>query len=459
MFVSISTTHRPATDLGFLLHKNPARTHELDLGYGRATMFYPEAEEERCTFALVLDVDPVELVRGRQGTIGGGLFDEYVNDRPYAASSLLSVALARGLRDAMAGRSRERQSLADGEIPVEVTVTPLPVRGDRGLVEGLFAPLGYEVGVEPHPLDPGRPDWGDAPYVTLRLRHTVRLADCLRHLYVLMPVLDDRKHYFVGEDEIEKLLERGADWLTTHPLRDLVVSRYLKRRGHLVRSALARLAEGEAVTDAASGDDREAVLERPASLHERRLDRVAEIIAAAGAKRVADLGCGEGKLVARLLRGGAEEILGVEVSSGEIGRADRMLAALPEMVRGRVRIVQGSLVYRDARLRGFDAAAMVEVIEHLEPDRLPHMERAVFGDARPGLVVVTTPNRDYNALFATLPAGTFRHPDHRFEWSRAEFRAWAERVASAHGYAVAFEGIGEADAVLGAPGQMAMFTR
>lgn len=464
MFLSLSTTHRPATDLGYLLHKNPARVHSLDLGFGGATMFYPEAGEDRCTFALVLDVDPVALVRGRAGSSGGGLVEAYVNDRPYAASSLLSVAMARGIRDAINGRSRERPTLAETAIPLELRVTPLPVRGDKGLVEALFAPLGYAVAMTTHPLDPERPEWGEAPYVTLSLSHTLRLSECLRHLYVLMPVLDDRKHYYVGEDEIEKLLDNAGDWLPAHPLRDLIVSRYLKRRGHLVRGALARLAEmageDEAAFDPGSRDGREEALERPLSLHDRRLDRVAEVILGAGAKRVADLGCGEGRLIARLLQAPAvEEILGVEVSSVELGRADRRLADLPEAVRRRVRVVQGSLIYRDVRLRGFDAAALVEVIEHCEPDRLPHLERAVFGDAAPRLVVVTTPNQDYNARFETLPAGAFRHPDHRFEWGRDAFAAWAERVAADYGYAVRREGIGEPDPVLGAPSQMAVFTR
>jgi 3' terminal RNA ribose 2'-O-methyltransferase Hen1 len=461
VFLSVATTHRPATDLGFLLHKNPARAHEFDLGFGRAVMFYPQADPDRCEFAITLDIDPVALVRGRSG--GDGLFDQYVNDRPYAASSFLSVALARGAREALAGRSKERQVLAETAIPLEALVAPLPVRGPSELVERLFGPLGYEVHVARHPLDPERPDWGDAPYVTLRLAGVKRLSELLTHLYVLMPVLDDRKHHFVDEDELEKLLARGEGRLQTHPERDLIVSRCLKRRGHLIKAALARLAEDEppdAGLDPATQDEVETAIERPIRLHERRLDRVAEILVQAGARRVLDLGSGDGKLIARLIRHREiEEIVGVEVSSAALARAEQRFADLPEHIRGRVRLLQGSLIYRDARLRGFDAAAVAEVVEHLEPDRLPHFERALFGDARPRMIVLTTPNRDYNVLFEGLPAGGFRHPDHRFEWNRAEFRAWTERVAAAHGYAVRHEGLGDEHPEHGAPSQLAVFTR
>ncbi|AWB23803.1 3' terminal RNA ribose 2'-O-methyltransferase Hen1 [Methylobacterium currus] len=467
MFLSVMTTHRPATDLGFLLHKNPVRTQDLDLGFGRAVMFYPEASEERCEFVLTLDIDPVALVRGRSG--GDGLLDQYVNDRPYAASSFLSVAIGRCLGAAMGGRSKDRPALAETAIPLDVTVVPLPVRGPHDLVERLFAPLGYAVEVTRHPLDPERPEWGHAPHVTLRLRATARLAELLTHLSVLMPVLDDRKHYFVGEDEIETLLARGEGWLPGHPERDLIVARSLKRRRVLVRQAIAQLveatAEDETTLDPAAQEEPEAAIEQPVRLHERRLDRVAQVIAEKGAKRVLDLGCGDGKLIARLIRNPTvEQVTGIEVSSAELARAARRVEALPETLRRKLVLLQGSLIYRDARLRGFDAAALVEVIEHVEPDRLPHLERALFGDARPATVVVTTPNRDYNVLFPTLPARQLRHPDHRFEWSRAEFEGWAERVASTYGYAVRLEGLGgvgsgDAYADLGAPSQLAVSSR
>lgn len=462
MFLQIVTTHQPATDLGYLLHKNPERVHEHELNFGRARMFFPEAGAHRCSAALVLDVDPVALVRGK-GT-SDGLMDSYVNDRPYAASSFLSVAMGRMMREAIAGRSRERPELAEAKIPLEAIVAPLPTRGGPELVIKLFEPLGYAVTCEPIAMDPERADWGMSPYATLTLKAATRLADLLTHLYVLIPVLDARKHYYVGDDEVEKLLARGTGWLQAHPERDLIVTRYLRGRRSLMRDALVRLAadepEPELAIDTVRKDTAEEVIEKPLRLHDRRLDTVAETLAALGARRVLDLGCGEGKLIGRLVKEKQfEEIVGVEVGSISLQRAQDRLEKLPERVRARVKLLHGALVYRDTRLRGYDAAALVEVIEHIEPGRLSHLERSVFGDAKPRAVIVTTPNADYNVLFPTLPAGQFRHADHRFEWSRAEFQAWCLAVAATYGYEVRIEPLGDVDDRHGAPSQMAVFTQ
>ena len=462
LFLQITTTHQPATDLGYLLHKNPGRLHELDLSFGKARLFYPEAGEDKCSAALVLDVDPVALVRGKGGS--DGLLDQYVNDRPYAASSFLSVAMGRLMREAISGRSKERQDLADRAIPLEGLVTPLPARGGPDLVRRLFEPLGYAVICTQIAMDPARPDWGASPYVQLTLSANTRLSQLLTHLYVLIPVLDARKHYFVGDDELEKLLSKGEGWLQAHPDKELIVNRYLKGRRSLVREALARLTEDEgepdALVDTARKDTAEEAIEKPLRLHDRRLDAVAETLKGLGAKRVLDLGCGEGKLIARLIKDKQfEEIVGVEVGSISLQRATERFEDVPERVKSRIKLLQGALIYRDVRLRGYDAAALVEVIEHIETDRLPHLERAVFGDAAPGAVIVTTPNADYNVLFPTLPAGKFRHSDHRFEWSRSDFLSWCERVAEAYSYQYRVEPLGDSDDTHGAPSQMGVFTR
>ncbi len=490
MLLTITTTHRPATDLGYLVHKNPGRLHEAELGFGKALLFYPEVGEDRCTMALVLDVDPVSLVRGKGqgGRRGGkgdkGLLDQYVNDRPYVASSFLSVAIAKTLRNALGGSSKERQSLADTPIALEACVLPLPIRGSEGLIGRLFEPLGYDVTVEPIALDAELsylgPDWERSPYVSLKLSGTCRLRDLLAHLYVLIPVLDKRKHYFVDRQELEKLLAKGEGWLAAHPERELIANRYLRFKRSWTREVLARLADdalapeeefGVETEGAASEtlpiaeskkDAAEAELEKPIRLHDQRLDMVAGVLRDVGARRVVDLGCGSGKLLQRLLSERQfSEILGVDVSSLSLEAAERRLKLdrMSERERRRIRLVQGALTYRDRRIEGFDAAALVEVIEHLDPDRLAAMERAVFEFAKPDVIVVTTPNGEYNAKFEGLQPGELRHADHRFEWSRAEFSGWAEPVAARFGYEVQFQGIGEEDDALGAPSQMAVFTR
>ena len=417
--------------------------------------------EDRCTAAVLLEVDPVGLVRRSDG----GSLRQYVNDRPYVASSLMSVALARLFGTALGGRSKERPDLAATEIPLEAEIAVIAARGGEGLLERLFVPLGYEVGATRLPLDETFPSWGESDYFRVRLGRNCRLSELLSHLYVLIPVLDDEKHYWVGDDEVEKLLRRGEEWLPAHPERELIVNRYLKRQRSLTQDALARLAEEDHLdpdADEARHAQREEAVEERIGLNRQRLAAVASTLKQLGARRVLDLGCGEGRLLRLLMDDRSfEEIVGIDVSQRALQIAARRLELdrLPLNQQGRLRLFQGSLIYRDRRLAGYDAAAVVEVIEHLDPFRLEVFERVVFEHARPGAVVVTTPNAEYNALFETLPGGEFRHVDHRFEWRRDQFTAWAEGVAQRREYSVRFEGIGDADPSLGSPTQMAVFTR
>ncbi len=467
MQLTITTTHQPATDLGYLLHKNPARLQSFRASFGQAHVFYPEATAERCTAALLLDVDPIGLVRKGRGQGGSGFaLEQYVNDRPYVASSFLSVAIADVFGTALGGRSKDRPELAETPIPLEATLTAVPCRDGAGLLRRLFEPLGYAVDVASHALDPDFPDWGESPYYTLTLRATTRLRDLLTHLYVLIPVLDDDKHYWVGDDEVAKLVRHGEGWLAAHPERALIAARYLKHRRGLADDALARLADPDAldpdaVEEAHEGE--EEAVERPLNnLHDQRLGAVLAALKDSGARRVLDLGCGEGRLLRLLLADSAfDEIVGLDVSYRTLERArERLhLDRLSERQRERVTLIHGSLTYRDKRLAGYDAAAVVEVIEHPDHARLTAFERALFEFARPTTVVVTTPNREYNARFATLPAGAFRHKDHRFEWTRDEFQGWATALAARYGYAVRVAPVGPEDPDLGAPSQLAVFTQ
>lgn len=454
MFLSISTTHRPATDLGFILMKHPERVHEVELAFGKGVVFYPVASEDSCEAVLTLDIDPVGLVRGRGD--GEGLLDQYVNDRPYAASSFLAVGINRAFRTAMTGVSKERPELAAAKIPLTIRVCPLPARGGEALLRSLFEPLGWAVAFE---------RIADSRYVSLTLSGEQRVAEALSHLYVLIPVLDEDKHYWVGDDEVEKLLTKAGAWLAEHPAKETIALRYLKKQRGLARAALARLASEDAAELSAAPearDAREEKLEAPVRLNDRRMEAVIEALAARGAKVVADLGCGEGKLLGRLSRDRRfERILGLDASSRALEIASDRLrldeAGGPKV--GRVTLLHGALTYRDTRWAKADAACLVEVIEHLDADRLPALAQVVFGAAAPKSVFVTTPNAEYNVLFPQLQAGAFRHPDHRFEWTRAEFRAWAEDVAARFGYAVTYAGIGDTHAEHGAPTQMAVFAR
>jgi len=459
VLLTLSTTHSPATDLGFLLHKHPERVQSFSLPFGEAHVFYPEATDERCTAALLLDVDPVGLVRRGRGVSNFALA-EYVNDRPYVASSFMSVALVNVFKSAMAGSCKGHEELASSPLPLEAWLPVVPARGGEQLVRRLFEPLGYELQVTPIPLDTDFPDWGDGRHVGLGLASERRLAELLNHLYVLLPVLDDEKHYWVDETEIDKLMRRGEGWLGGHPERDLIVRRYLKNQASLFYPALARLDE-DAPSVEPDEPRQEQLGEERVSLRDQRLGAVETVLKESGARRVLDLGCGSGALLERLLRDGYEEIVGADVSVRALEQAARRLK-LDEMhddQRRRINLLHSPLTYRDKRLVGFDAAALVEVVEHLDPPRLAAVEQNVFGSARPLTVVVTTPNSEYNVRWEQLPEERFRHADHRFEWTRAEFADWAASVADRHGYAVRHLPIGSEDPEVGPPTQMAVFSR
>jgi 3' terminal RNA ribose 2'-O-methyltransferase Hen1 len=484
VLLTITTTARPATDLGYLLVKHPGRVQAFEQTFGTAHVFYPEADEERCTAALLLEVDPIKLAKTR-GTPDLSL-GQYVNDRPYAASSLLASAMAAVFRTAMRARSADRPELAATPIPLTITLPALPCRGGPGLAESLFEPLGWQVDARPVPLDARFPEWGDSRYVTLTLTGELTVSAALNQLYVLLPVLDDSKHYWVAADEVDKLIRAGEGWLAAHPARARITRRYLANRRGLVRTALARLADADDAPDDAL--ERDPIDEEPPTadhtsaepgdsvfvdtepettaavppvpLAERRLQAVLDVLRAEQAASVIDLGCGSGKLLSRLLQDPSlQHVAGTDVSPRAIMAANRRLnpARLPRAQEERLTLFTAALTYADHRFHGYDAAVLMEVIEHVDVPRLPAVERVVFGDARPRVVVVTTPNAEYNVRYEGLTG--FRHPDHRFEWTRAEFGTWAARVSGAYGYQVRHVLVGDADPDLGAPTQMGVFTR
>ncbi|MGI9596409.1 MAG: 3' terminal RNA ribose 2'-O-methyltransferase Hen1 [Acidimicrobiales bacterium] len=484
MLLTISTTAAPlgdelvaATDLGHVLHKHPDNLRSVSTTGGQAMVFWPEAGADRATVATMVDVDPIGLVR--RG--GAQPLAAYVNDRPYVASSFLSVAIGRLFRSAMNGDCPSRPELVDCRWPVVVRLPAVPIGGDRRIVDRLFGPLGYRTEIEVPLLDPRYPEWGSAEVAAVTLEAEVTMRDLLRHLYVLLPVLDNDKHYWIDEAEVEKLLRHGDGWLGDHPEHELITRRYLGNYRSLTRLALAGLAghpdpsdpsrPNHGPVDGSLDEDRQAVerqadadeatIEKPLSLNDQRLTAVVEAITATEPSSVVDLGCGEGNLLRELADDGRlNRLVGVDVATSALQRAERRLKLdrRPERQKPAIELRHSSLTYRDPALADFDVACLVEVVEHLDPPRLEAVEPILFRHANPKTVIVTTPNREYNALF-NIPAGTLRHRDHRFEWTRAEFEAWCGRVGETYHYRYALQPIGPVDPDHGAPTQMAVLTR
>ncbi|MDR1135149.1 MAG: 3' terminal RNA ribose 2'-O-methyltransferase Hen1 [Clostridiales Family XIII bacterium] len=462
MMLTITYTGQKTTDLGYLLYKNPYRPQLFELSYGKAYVFYPEVSSACTTAALLLDIDPIDLARGKVGGTGGGLFD-YVNDRPYVSSSFLSTAISKVFGTAMTGRADAHQALSDSPLDLSAAVTMLPCRGEQEKLNSVFEPLGYKVSYETFMSDENFPDWGESKYVNLTIRGRVRLRDLLKHLYVLIPVFDRQKHYWVGADEVEKLLRIGEDWLPNHPEKAYITGRYLNRRRSLVNMAFERLAAANAVDGEVLPTEPEEAEEKPDKTLNLNTQRLGSVIAAlknCRAKRVIDIGCGEGHLLNLLVKERQfTQITGVDVSHVALERASAKLNLeyIGDSMRERIQLFHGSLTYKDARFSGYDAACVVEVIEHLDIPRLAAFERVLFEFAKPPVVVLTTPNKEYNANYGFLYEDDLRHCDHRFEWTRAEFRAWANKIAERFGYTVQFSEIGEVDEKHGAPTQMGVF--
>jgi 3' terminal RNA ribose 2'-O-methyltransferase Hen1 len=466
MLLTISTDHSPATDLGHLLGRNPDRCHSFTLPFGKAHVFYPVSSEFECTAALLLDVDSVRFGRDARSRVNEPkTLANYVNDRQYVASSLMSTAVARVFAGAMKGESRDRQKLVDTAIPLSATLAAVRSREGDDFVRRLFEPLGYSVDARPLAFDPKIPGSAESPYFAVTIRGRVRLKDLVAHLHVLLPVIDDDGDTELLDEETKKLVERRAGWLKAHPERERIALRYLNPQRRLVPEALARLVADDELDLAAVEDDnarREALLDATADIPKLRAKAVVAALRAAGARRIIDLGCGDVDVIKAMFQDPYfERVVGVDVSQRAIDRSPTRLGIdrLTPQARSRVELFHGSPTYRDERFAGYDAACLAETIEHFDPEKLTAVERVVFEYASLATVVVTTPNAEFNARLPGLEPGSRRNPDHRFEWTRRQFQGWAEEVGTRFGYRHKFVSIGAEDPELGPPTQMAVFTR
>jgi len=319
-------------------------------------------------------------------------------------------------------------------------------------------------------VDPTLLGWGESPYWRLRLEGCVRLKEALEHLYVLVPAMDRDKHYFINADEVDKLLAHGGAWLASHPEREWITRRYLKGLRSLTKAASGRLDELASNNNDTSIAESHQQLDGAQTLDDMRQVAVVDVLRELKARAIVDLGCGEGRLILALADhldlpqkiqpGWVSTVVGMDACDRPLARARQRVAdRLAPLVREKITFFRSSLTYLDDRLKGFDAATLVEVIEHQDPWQLSALERAVFGHAKPTHVVVTTPNQEFNQLFPWLPAGQSRHSDHRFEWTRSDFRAWGDRIAATYGYQWTWRPVGISHPELGPPTQMGVFSR
>lgn len=445
MFLSISVSGEHAPDLGFVLYKHPDRVFEKSNSKGHMTGVFTENREDLAEFCLVVEIDPVERVRGVNWDRG---IASYVEPMPFLAASHMSQAISQVLGSAMNGTLASKDPVIDARVkasgvkPWPLTIKVGPVRCSPHMIEWLFAELGWSVEIVSHNLDvPGVSEDDDRPLHVFTLKGEATVSDALSQLYVLLPVLDPNRHYFYDESEARKLFDKGGEWLRNHSSKDLIISRYLSKSKELrehARQLFGNFQEKKD-TDELIAETEEMMRDWEApddnSPHQQRHSKIIEDIASWGARRVIDLGCGEGRLLERLVRIAPDmRVVGIEPSGRELDRARKRLSNNPgKNLDQRVEFVHGSAMYGDERFKDFDAAILSEVIEHVDEDRLSLLSRSVFGIMAPRRVIITTPNGDYNRVFGLRP-GEFRHADHRFEWTLAECQAWVDGITAAYPY-------------------------
>jgi 3' terminal RNA ribose 2'-O-methyltransferase Hen1 len=468
MLLTITCRGENATDIGYVLRKRPGRLLRFDRNKNTigVLMYWPRVEDDLCQFAMQLDIDPLDMSPRRPGAIAASNLFDYVNDRPYATSRLMGSAIAWFLREALYDRPLPEGAPDD----VRERVFDLEARifafEERGLAKDAFEALGYETDVTPHVLDDEHPSWGLSPYADVRVRKNETVTELLQHLHVMLSALPKpSKNESATKEVAERLLRVSGTWLADHPMRNKLVWRYLSYDRALASDVMDKLActtSEDTASDGATSDD--ATDAEPKAkhvpLHTQVLDTVSAIIRESGCTSVLDAGCGDGKLV-RLLLGieQVERIGAADVSATSLRRlqsklTERRRTAMPDNLD----VFQASVTMSDDRLRGYDAICAIEVVEHIDPRRIRDLERVVFEESGASLIVVTTPNREYNRVYG-IPSDLLRHPDHRFEWTRDEFARWVTHVCETYGYTSDMRGVGEVDEAAGQPTLVATFRK
>ncbi|MBW4084382.1 3' terminal RNA ribose 2'-O-methyltransferase Hen1 [Paenibacillus sp. S150] len=476
MHLIIRVTGAGAGMLSRLLAKNPDNLYDRMEKEARVRIAFTASSEQEAEAVIYVTPDPVELVKGASSAHND--ITQYINDREFVVSSLFCTYIRSALGTALNGKTKEAYlPWVNRKLALELTFGPVASNLPDHALEDLFIPLGYEVVLER----------GDAAYAfELKSRSSVRyiklkgiqtLQTALRQLFVLIPALDDYKHYYISDDEVDKIRRYGDGWLENHPQRALILKRTLRFAGAIKHYEDQMAGDGQQAENGASGEapgiaepfaaPAEAsagtgAAEAPkARLNDLRYAAIADTVERLAARRsIVDFGSGGGKLSARLSSvPGVQEIKAVEPSAAAQLRAMDRFAKLEGRPGAIVpEPVTGSLFYYDEALRGKDVMILCEVIEHIDERRLNRVMETIFHEYAPGTLIITTPNKEYNALYQ-MEHEKLRHRDHRFEWDREAFGAWCSCWTSAYNYSVRLSGIGEFAQEYGYPTQMAIFTK
>jgi len=432
-----STNVSPPTEWGYLFGKHPQRAQVFETGYGEARVWY--TAHAPLTIAVWERIAPYGTPRDSHAHI---VTRHPITANLYCTSSLWASTLHTLFSTAMSGRCTQRPALVDREARVCVEIAPVLVRAkSHSILRQAFQPLGYDVRAQYAPLD-AELGWDTSDFARLTLTHeAVTVPDVLRHLYIIIPALSNIYHYAPNQDTVQ-VLRDYAPWLLEHPLRKFIVKRALQYHPNLIGSLYAGWGLEQ--------DAHQARTRKHRGLHYARHLCIARTLKDARAESVLEIGCGGGKFLSVLKKEGFAQtaLAGVDIEPRYLRRAQKWLPEATFKV--------GSALYADELWANYDAVVASEVIEHLGVSRTDIFAEQVLGVTRPRLWVLTTPNREYNAEYGL---SGLRHRDHQFEWTRAECRAWGERVAAEYGYTVEWSGIGEPHPAYGASSQMLVFRR
>ncbi|WP_407270561.1 3' terminal RNA ribose 2'-O-methyltransferase Hen1 [Radiobacillus sp. PE A8.2] len=443
MQLTIHATGENVQVLSFLLAKNPTNLYERESKGHLVRMFYSKFMPSEVEATIFVTPDSIELVKNNNNAYD---ITHYINDREFAVSSIFTSLIRSALATALNGNTKEEyQAWVKHCFPFTFGFGPVSTDLSDEQITNLFEPLGYEIDIEKRELD-----YDFSLKTTNHVRYinihgTTTLQTGLRQLFVLIPVLDNYKHYYIDEKEIDKLQRYGEGWLDQHPSKDMIIRRALRFKE--LYSQLEDKVEQQETTP-------------KVRLNELRYQKIAETVQQlTDRKSIVDFGSGEGKLAYKLgFVSGVEEILAVEPSETATTRAiARFEHGESEVGFVSPTPVWGSLYYFDQRLVNKDVIILCEVIEHIDEYRLPKIIQTILQKYQPRALIITTPNSEYNNVYELDQA--YRHSDHRFEWTRNQFQACCTAATEQHPYRLHFDGIGEEHPSFGQPTQMCTFIR